>query len=56
MKITFECDEEKAKKNLRKHKINFAEAKTIFNDSFLLTFPDREYRRNPFRPYRLFEQ
>ncbi len=46
MKITFEWDEEKAKKNLRKHKINFAEAKTIFNDSFLLTFPDREYPGN----------
>ncbi|MFQ5686123.1 MAG: BrnT family toxin [Candidatus Scalindua sp.] len=43
MRITFEWNEEKAKKNLRKHKINFEEAKTVFNDPFLLTFPDREY-------------
>ncbi len=40
MRITFEWDEEKAKKNLQKHKINFAEAKTVFNDPFLFTFPD----------------
>jgi len=46
MRITFEWDEEKAKKNLQKHKINFAEAKTVFNDPFLLTFPDREYPGN----------
>ena len=40
MKLTFEWDEVKARENLRKHKVAFDEGKTIFNDPFLLTFPD----------------
>jgi uncharacterized DUF497 family protein len=40
MELTFEWDEEKAATNLRKHKISFDEAKTIFDDPFSLTFPD----------------
>jgi len=40
MKLTFEWDEVKARENLRKHKVSFDEGKTIFNDPFLLTFPD----------------
>lgn len=36
----FEWDEEKAKMNLRKHKVSFEEAETIFNDESLITFPD----------------
>ena len=36
----FEWDEEKAKTNLRKHKVSFEEAETIFNDESLITFPD----------------
>jgi len=28
------------RENLRKHKVGFDEGKTIFNDPFLLTFPD----------------
>ena len=43
MELTFEWDEEKAKANLRKHRVSFEEAKTIFNDPFLLTFPDPEH-------------
>jgi uncharacterized DUF497 family protein len=38
--LTFEWDEEKAQKNLKTHKVSFEEAKTVFNDPFLLTFPD----------------
>ncbi len=38
--LTFEWDEEKAQKNLKRHKISFEEAKTVFNDPFLLTFLD----------------
>ena len=41
MSLIFEWDEEKAKRNLQKHRIDFTEAKTIFNDPFLLTFLDR---------------
>jgi uncharacterized protein len=40
MELIFEWDENKAKKNLRKHKISFEEAKTVFNDPLLITFPD----------------
>jgi len=43
MNLTFEWDEEKAKENLRKHKIDFTEAKTIFNDPFSITIPDTEH-------------
>ncbi len=40
MKLIFEWDENKAKANWQKHKISFDEAKTVFNDPFLITFPD----------------
>jgi uncharacterized protein len=40
MKLIFEWDDAKAKENLRKHKVSFDLAKTVFNDPFLLTFPD----------------
>ena len=43
MDLTFEWDEDKEHKNFRKHKITFEEAKTVFNDPFLLTFPDLEH-------------
>ncbi len=33
-------NEKKAESNFRKHKVSFDEAKTIFNDSFLVTFAD----------------
>ena len=36
----FEWDEEKAKANLDKHKISFEEAETVFDDQFLITYPD----------------
>ena len=38
--MAFEWDEAKARENLKKHKVGFDEGKTIFNDPFLLTFPD----------------
>ena len=40
MKPTFEWDEVKARENLKKHKVDLDEGKTIFGDPFLLTFPD----------------
>ncbi len=43
MELTFEWDENKARANFRKHKVSFEEAKTIFNDPLLLTFPDFEH-------------
>ena len=40
MALIFEWDDEKAKKNQRKHKVNFDEAKTVFGDPLLVSFPD----------------
>ena len=46
MAFTFEWDKDKAKTNIRKHKVTFEEAKTVFNDPFLLTFPDLDHSDN----------
>lgn len=40
MALIFEWDDEKAKKNQRKHEVNFEEAKTVFGDPLLVSFPD----------------
>ena len=41
--LLFEWDEVKAKENLRKHRVSFLEAKAIFNDPLLVSFPDDEH-------------
>ena len=38
--VHFEWDEEKAKENLEKHGIDFADAATAFEDMMALTMPD----------------
>lgn len=43
MQLVFEWDSSKARANLKKHKISFEEATTIFNDSFLVTYLDEEH-------------
>jgi uncharacterized DUF497 family protein len=40
MELVFEWDANKARANLRKHRVSFEEAKTTFNDPLLLTYPD----------------
>lgn len=40
MRLIFEWDDEKAQKNQRKHRVGFEEAKTIFSDPLLISFPD----------------
>ena len=40
MKLIFEWDAQKAKNNIQKHKVSFEEAKTIFGDPYLITYPD----------------
>ena len=42
MRLIFEWDRRKAASNLRKHKVSFEEARTIFRDERLFTFPDEE--------------
>ena len=44
MKLSFEWDEEKAKANLRKHRVGFDEAATVFADpSMTLTTQRMSY-------------
>ena len=46
MALTFEWDEEKARTNLRKHRISFEEAKTIFNDPLSITIADPSHSQD----------
>lgn len=41
--MEFEWDPQKAAKNLRKHKVSFAEAATVFSDSLSATVPDPDH-------------
>lgn len=43
MKLNFEWDEEKAKANLKKHRVSFDEATTVFLDPFSMTIPDTDH-------------
>lgn len=40
MALQFEWDDAKARTNIQKHGVSFAEAKTVFNDPYLITYPD----------------
>lgn len=40
MPLNFEWDERKAKSNLAKRSVSFAEASTVFGDPLSLTIPD----------------
>jgi len=40
MKVTVEWDPAKARTNLKKHRISFEEAATVFNDPLSSTVPD----------------
>jgi hypothetical protein len=41
--MEFEWDEDKAERNLKKHKVAFSEAATIFGDLLSVTFPDPDH-------------
>jgi uncharacterized DUF497 family protein len=43
VKLRFEWDEEKAAANLKKHKVTFDEATTVFIDPLSITVPDPDY-------------
>ncbi len=43
MRYDFDWDTGKARSNLRKHKISFERATTIFRDPNLISIPDDEY-------------
>lgn len=40
MNLIFAWDENKARMNVRKHRVDFDEARTLFNDPRLLTYRD----------------
>ena len=44
--FTFEWDDKKAESNLRKHRIAFDEAVTVFGDKAALTFSDTDHSDN----------
>jgi hypothetical protein len=41
--MDFEWDPQKADANLRKHRVSFAEAATVFSDSLSVTVPDPDH-------------
>jgi len=43
MALRFEWDENKSKRNLKKHGIDFKEGKTVFNDPFAITINDPDH-------------
>jgi uncharacterized DUF497 family protein len=43
MALQFEWDEEKAKIKLRKHQVDFQEAKSVFGDPFSITIDDPDH-------------
>ncbi len=43
MKLSFEWDEEKTKANLKKHRVGFEEATTVFTDPFSMTIQDPDH-------------
>ncbi|MCI5212122.1 MAG: BrnT family toxin [Candidatus Electrothrix sp. ATG2] len=45
MSLQFEWDKKKAASNLKKHKVNFDEACTVFSDPLALIFDDEAHSR-----------
>lgn len=41
--MEFEWDPNKADYNLKKHRVDFTEASTVFNDSLSITYPDPDH-------------
>ena len=41
--VKFEADPDKAKVNLRKHRVSFEEAATVFLDPLAVTYPDPDH-------------
>ena len=43
MSIKFEWNRRKAQQNLRKHRVDFTEASTVFADTLSITIPDPDH-------------
>jgi len=46
MKPIFEWDEQKAKANLRNHRVRFEEAETVFDHPLSITIPDPDHSKS----------
>ena len=46
MSIKFESDPRKARRNLRKHGVDFTEASTVFADTLSITIPDPDHSQD----------
>ena len=49
MSLVFEWDARKARSNLRKHRVSFAEAVSVFGNPLARIFPDKEHSAEEFR-------
>jgi uncharacterized DUF497 family protein len=49
MGLTFEYDRRKAAGNLKKHRVSFAEAMTVFDDPLSSTLPDDDHSEDELR-------
>jgi uncharacterized DUF497 family protein len=49
MDSNFEWDENKARTNLRVHRVSFEEAKTVFDDPLSITIPDPLHSAGEYR-------
>jgi uncharacterized DUF497 family protein len=49
MPLIFEWDARKARSNVAKHGVSFAEASTVFGDPLSLTIPDPEHSKTEHR-------
>ncbi|MEK6333478.1 MAG: BrnT family toxin [Acidobacteriota bacterium] len=47
--MIYEWDPKKAKANLRKHRVSFEEAATVFLDPYAITYPDPDHSVEEFR-------
>jgi len=47
--VIYEWDPQKAKANLRRHRLSFEEATTVFLDPLAVTYPDPDHSGEEFR-------
>ncbi len=47
--MIYEWDPQKAKANLRRHRLSFEEATTVFLDPLAVTYPDPDHSDEEFR-------
>lgn len=49
MSLTFEWDKDKASSNIKKHKVSFDEASTVFDDPLAYIFDDEDHSIDEYR-------